>query len=163
MTDSEFRHTKIEGADHIDPVLAPGTPADPRSLGELVAAASRDLSSLVHMEVELAKTELKRTGMVAGIGAGFFGAAGGLGAVAGLFILVTIALAIALALPLWAGFLIVAGALLAAAGLLAMIGKKALAKVSPPRRTLATVKDDLAWAKHPTQAPEPTPAEASSA
>ena len=31
-----------------------------RSLGELVASATRDLSLLVHQEVELAKAEIKR-------------------------------------------------------------------------------------------------------
>ena len=39
------------------------------------------------------------------------------------------------------------------AAVLALGGKKNLQKVGPPERTLETVKDDLAWAKHPTQVP----------
>ena len=35
-----------------------GTPVDEQSLGELVATATRDMSLLIHKEVELAKTEL---------------------------------------------------------------------------------------------------------
>src|SRR3954470_7304848 len=46
------------------------------SLGELVATATRDLSSLMRQEVELAKVEIKRDVVAAGKGAGMFGGAG---------------------------------------------------------------------------------------
>ncbi len=39
------------------------------------------------------------------------------------------------------------------AGVAALVGKKNISKVGPPERTLETLKDDVAFAKHPTTAP----------
>jgi hypothetical protein len=38
-------------------------------------------------------------------------------------------------------------------GVLALTGKKSLAKMGRPEKTIETLKDDAAWAKHPTVAP----------
>ena len=57
------------------------------------------------------------------------------------------------ALEVWAGFVIVGAVYLVAAAVVALVGKKSLAKVGPPEHTIETVKDDIAWAKHPTKAP----------
>lgn len=46
------------------------------SVGELIADISRDFSTLMHQEVELAKAELKESAGKAGKGAGMFGGAG---------------------------------------------------------------------------------------
>src|ERR1700712_253589 len=46
------------------------------SVGELIADISRDFSTLMHQEVELAKAELKESASKAGKGAGMFGGAG---------------------------------------------------------------------------------------
>ena len=119
-------------------------PADDRSLGELVASATRDLSSLVHKEVELAKVEIKKDIAAAGKGAGLFGGAG----LTGLFALLFLSAAAAFG---W-GLLIVGLAYLAAAAVLALSGKKKLSQVGPPERTIETVKDDIAFAKSPTAA-----------
>lgn len=127
------------------------------SLGELVATASKDLSQLIRQEVQLAKIELQRDVKAAGVGAGLLGAAGMLGFVA--FLLLSIALAYALGrvVPLGAGFLIVGAAYLLVAGLFALVARGRLKKVGPPRRTMETVKDDIAWAKHPTSPPPARP------
>jgi hypothetical protein len=58
-------------------------------------------------------------------------------------------------IPIWAGFLCIGGAFAGAAGLIALLGVGSLVRVSPPQRTIRTVKDDLEWAKHPTTAPDP--------
>lgn len=130
-----------------------GTPA-PGSLGDLMATASRELSSLVHYEVELAKAELGTQAKKAGKGAGLLGAAAFLGLFAFGAITVTAAEAIISAgLPRPVGYLIVAVAYLVLAGLLALVGKKSLSKMTPPARTIETLKDTLAWARHPTTAP----------
>jgi len=128
-----------------------------QSLGELVATATRDLSLLVHKEVELAKTEIAAEVKRAGIGAGFLGGAGFVGLFTLTFLSVAAALGIAAAADIgaWAGFLIVGAAYGLLAGLLAMLGLTKVTKVKPPRRTIRTVKDDIAWAKHPTVAPDP--------
>jgi hypothetical protein len=131
--------------------------SDEQSLGELVATATRDLSLLVHKEMELAKTELAAELKRAGIGAGLLGGAGFVGYFALLLLSVAAALGIAdgFDLPTWAGFLIVGGLYGAGAALFAALGLGKVTKVGPPQRTIRTVKDDLEWAKHPTVAPQP--------
>jgi hypothetical protein len=124
------------------------------SLGELVANATRDLSSLIHQEVELAKVEIKRDVAAAGKGAGMFGGAGFAGVFALLFLSVSAAYGIEwLGVPLGCSFFAVGVIYLVIAGALAMSGKKSLTKVGPPEKTIETLKDDATWAKHPTVAP----------
>ena len=134
---------------------APG-PSDEATIGELVAIASRDVSLLIRQEVELAKAEVKQAATSAGVGAAFLGGAGFLGFFA--FFAVTIAFGEALVVAgsnrAWS-FLIVTGAYLLIAGLLSMFGIGRLKRVGPPKRAIQTVKDDVAWIKHPTVAPTP--------
>lgn len=136
--------------------MTAGSNVDAQSLGELVATATRDLSALVHKEVELAKAELSAEVKRAGIGAGFLGGAGFIGLFALVFLSTTAALAISEGadLPMWAGFLCIGGAYAGLAGLLAVLGIGKVVKVRPPERTIRTVRDDLEWMKHPTVAPD---------
>ncbi len=130
-----------------------GRPVDEQSLGELVATMSRDLSVLVNREIELAKAEIAADVKRAGLGAGFLGGGGFLAYFGALFLSVAVAFGIhGLGLGLGWSFLIVAGGYFLLAGLLAFAGIKSVSKVGPPRRTIATVKDDLAWARHPRRA-----------
>jgi hypothetical protein len=125
------------------------------SLGELVASATQNLSALVRQEIALAKAEMAADAKAAGIGAGMFGTAAFLGHLALIFLSIAAAFGIsALGVPLGWAFLIVAVAYLLLAGVLALIGKKSFGRISPPARTIATVKDDIAWAKHPTVRPD---------
>lgn len=126
------------------------------SLGDLVAAATQNLSTLMKQEVQLAKIEIKREVVAAGKGAGLLGGAGALGALGGIFVSIALAYALNEVLPTFLSFLLVGVVYLVVAGLLALIGKKSLSKVGPPQKTIATVKDDVAWAKHPTVAPTKT-------
>ncbi len=126
--------------------------ASEKSLGELVATATKDLSVLVSQEVALAKAELKKEVAHAGKGAGMLGGAG----VTGLFALIFLSIALAYAISWFGiglgwGFFIVGMLYLIVAGVLALLGKKQISKVGPPEKTIATVKDDVAWAKHPTR------------
>lgn len=126
------------------------------SLGELVSTATRDISLLLRQEIELAKAEARQTAVSAGLGAALLGLGAGLG------LFGAIALTIGLAESLdsagisrgWA-FLIVAAVFLVIAGILALFGASRLRRVKPPQRTLQTVKDDVAWIKHPTQVSRP--------
>ena len=128
------------------------TPTGDKSLGELVATATKDLSVLVKQEVALAKTEIKKEVVAAGKGAGLFGGAGLTGLFALLFLSIAAAFAIdGLGLPLGWGFFIVGALYLIAAAVLALTGKKKISQVSPPEKTIGTVKDDVEWAKHPTR------------
>lgn len=126
------------------------------SLGDLVAAATQNLSTLMKQEVQLAKIEIKREVVAAGKGAGLLGGAGALGVLGGIFVSIALAYALNEVLPTFLSFLLVGVVYLVVAGLLALIGKKSLSKVGPPEKTIATVKDDVAWAKHPTVAPTKT-------
>jgi hypothetical protein len=56
------------------------------SLGDLLGEVSRDISTLMRQEVELAKAELKQSAGRAGKGAGLLGGAGYAGAMAVLFL-----------------------------------------------------------------------------
>jgi hypothetical protein len=126
------------------------------SLGDLVAAATQNLSTLMRQEVALAKLEIKREVVAAGKGAGLLGGAGVAGALGGLFLALALAFGIAVFTPTWVGFLIVGVLFLLVAAVLGLVGKKSLTKVGTPEKTIATVKDDVAWAKHPTVAPTKT-------
>ncbi|MGN6334101.1 MAG: phage holin family protein [Motilibacteraceae bacterium] len=118
------------------------------SIGQLVTSLSRDLSTLVRSEIELAKAELRDDVKRAGVGGGMFGAAGYLALLASIVLTIALAYGIsALGLaPGWA-FLIVGGAYLLLAGLLAMIGLRSVKKVSPPEQTIATTKRTIAVLK----------------
>ena len=120
------------------------------SLGALFAAASRDLSALIHGEIELAKAEIKIEVKSAATGGALFGAAAMLGALALPLLLIAAAYGlVAAGLPRAVAFLIVAGVLLLLAGVLAFFGKKAVGKVGPPKRTIRTAKDTAVFLKSP--------------
>lgn len=131
-----------------------GRPVDQQSLGELVATATRDMSLLIHKELELAKTELSQQATKAGIGAGLLSGAG----VMGLFGLIMGSFAGAfgfsagLDIPIWAGFLCMMGVFLVVAAALGGLGIGSFKKVGAPERTQRTVKENIAWAKHPRRA-----------
>jgi hypothetical protein len=111
------------------------------------------MSLLVRQEIELAKAELGRQAISAGLGAAFLAVAGGLAFCS--LIAVTIFFG---ELFTWAGlerfwsYLVTAGMYLLIAGALGLLAKGRLSKLRPPARTLRTVKDDVAFLRHPTAA-----------
>lgn len=125
-----------------------------QSLGQLVAGASRELSNLVRSEIELAKLEVSAQARRAGIGAGLLGGAGFLAILGLIFVSVAVVYGLhGLGLPLGWAFLIVGVAYLFGAALFALIARGQLKRLAPPERTIRTVRDDVAWAKHPTVTP----------
>ncbi|MBL7487765.1 phage holin family protein [Frankia sp. AgB1.9] len=123
---------------------ATGAPRD-ASVGRLVGRLSEQVSHLVHGEMALAETELKRKGAKAAAGGGLFGGAAVVG-VFGVGTLVACAvLGLATVLSAWLASLIVAAALLLTAGVLALAGKKDLQAATPPLPTDAinSVKQDI--------------------
>ena len=126
------------------------TATEDKSLGELVATATRDLSLLVHKEVELAKAEIKQDVAAAGKGAGLFGGAGFAGLFALVFLSISAAYGISsLGVPLGCGFFAVGALYLIAAGVLALSGKKKISQMAPPAQlTKQTVKDDVEMLKN---------------
>jgi hypothetical protein len=122
------------------------------SIGSLVQEATKDFSTVLRGEIELAKLELTSTVKYAGAGAGFF-----VGAVVLVLFSLTfgfIALAeglIALHIWRWAAFLIVFGFLLLVVAALVWLGIRSVKRVKAPKRTIATGKETMAYLKRPEQ------------
>jgi hypothetical protein len=115
--------------------------ADNASLGELLGDVTRDLSTLMRQEVELAKAELKQSATKAGKGSGMLAGAG----VAGHFVLVFLSLGLMFALgalmPLGWAALIVAVIWGIIAAVLASIGRKELKQVKGLPQTGETLSE----------------------
>jgi len=111
------------------------------SLGDLLAEVSRDISTLMRQEVELAKAELKQTAKQTGKGAGLFGGAG----VAGFLALMFLSIAVWWALGYLMGnawsAVIVAVVWGIVAAVLYFTGKKELDEVEGMPQTVDTVKE----------------------
>lgn len=107
------------------------------TIGRLVTDASRDISTLISKEIELAKSELKVSMKAGGTGIGLFAAAGFLAVLAVIMLSVSIAYFIN-----WAGlglhwaFLIVFGFYLLVAGLLVFVGIKKVKQVRAPEKAI---------------------------
>lgn len=122
--------------------------AEERTVGQLVAEATRDISEIVRAEVALAKAELASSAKNGAVAGGLFGAAGYLAVLASILLVIAGAYGLAaLGLaPGWA-FLIVAGVLLLFAGLLALVGRSRVSHVGPPKRAIASTKQTIAVVK----------------
>lgn len=129
--------------------VGPGERIEDKSIGELVALASSNVSHLIKSEIDLAKLELKGDVKKAAWGGVLFSIAG---LIAGLIvILLSIAAAyglVALGIWHWAAFLIVAGVYLVLALILIAIGYWRMKKIDGAKRTRRTIKDDLAALRH---------------
>lgn len=107
------------------------------TIGRLVTDASRDISTLLRKEIELAKSELKVSAKAGGLGIGLFAAAGFVAVLAIIMLSVAIAYFIH-----WAGlglhwsFLIVFGLYLLVAGLLVFLGVRSVKKVKAPEKAI---------------------------
>lgn len=119
------------------------------SVPQLLRQLASETTTLVRQEIELAKAEMTEKGKAAGAGAGMLGASavfglGAFGAITTCFVAL-----IALAIPVWAAALIVAIVYGVVAFTIAQSGKKKLQEAAPlaPEQTVATVKEDLEWAK----------------
>jgi hypothetical protein len=115
--------------------------ADNASLGELLGDVTRDLSTLMRQEVELAKAELKQSATRAGKGSGMLAGAG----VAGHFVLLFLSLALMFALgalmPLGWAAVIVAVLWGIIAAILASIGRKELKQIKGLPQTGETLSE----------------------
>lgn len=112
------------------------------SIGQLVASASRDVSTLIRSEIALAKSEVAVSVKNGGIGAALFAAAGFI------LVLAVIMLSVALAyfihmtgLDLAWCFLIVFAFYCLLAGLVAFIGYRKIRKVGPPERAIVQAQE----------------------
>ena len=121
------------------------------SLGELFAELTREIGQLIRQEMALATAELGHKAGRVGQELGFLVAGGAVAYAGFLAILAGVIVGLALFIPLWLSALLV-GAVVAGIGyLLVQKGLTALKHVDlAPRRTIATLKEDAAWAKEQT-------------
>lgn len=109
------------------------------TIGRLVTDASRDISTLISKEIELAKSELKVSMKAGGTGIGLFAAAGFLAVLAVIMLSVSIAYFInwnGSGLSLHWAFLIVFGFYLLVAGLMVFVGIKKVKQVRAPEKAI---------------------------
>ena len=117
-----------------------------RTIGQLVADATRDISSIVRSEIALAKAEMRADARKAGIGAGMFAAAGTLAFLALILLLIAAAYGlVALGLAPWLAFLIVAVVLLVIGAILVLVGKRSIDSVKGrPERAIKSTQETIA-------------------
>ncbi|MET3162090.1 MULTISPECIES: phage holin family protein [unclassified Arthrobacter] len=122
------------------PPSAAHAKADNTSLGDLLGEVTRDLSTLMRQEVELAKAELKESASKAGRGGGMLAGAG----VAGHFVLLflSIALWVALGGLMGLGWSAVVVAVIwgVIAAVLASVGRRELKTVKGMPQTAETLQ-----------------------
>lgn len=140
----EHHPTQGAGSPGVDQPRA----SSPRSVGEIVGDISRDMSTLMRQELDLAKNEMKQEVTKLGKGAGMFGGAG----VAGLLMLIFLSLALTYLLdnvmPVELAALIVALLWGIVAAVLASQGRKKVKEANPQLPiTQQTLKEDVQWAK----------------
>jgi hypothetical protein len=124
---------------------------DDRSLGELFSDLSRQTSTLVRQEVQLAKTEMSEKATKVGKDVASM-AAGGAVAYAG-FLAIVAAVIILLAeiIPMWLSAFIVGVAVATIGYLLIQRGREAMKQDGlAPTQTIETLKEDAEWAKRQT-------------
>jgi hypothetical protein len=128
-----------------EPVKAADAPFEGEpTIGRLVTDASRDISSLITQEIQLAKSELKVSVKAGGVGVGLFAAA------AFVAVLAVIMLSVAIAYFInWNGkgpalqwaFLIVFGFYLLVAAVLGFVGYRKFKQVGPPDKAIHQGKE----------------------
>ena len=111
------------------------------SVGQLLGEVSKDLSTLMRQELELAKAELKVEAKKAGQGAGMFGAAGFAGYMVLMFLSFALWWFLANVMDIGLAALIVAIIWGVVGAVMYVMGKKKFSQVNPkPERTVETLQ-----------------------
>jgi hypothetical protein len=124
------------------------------SLGQLVSAASKDLSALVHDEIALAKAELRRDVATAASGAALFAGA----AVCALFALIMLCFAAAhgihnLGLGLAWSYLLVAAVFLLVTLVTAVLGKALMGRIGGTKKSVRSMREAVGVLRRRPPAP----------
>ncbi|GAB2956792.1 phage holin family protein [Micromonospora polyrhachis] len=128
-------------SDPARPVVEPGQDRSQLSLGELLGEVTRDVSTLVRQEVELAKAELRQDARTAGKAGGMFGGVALAGFMVLLFVSYAIWWALAEAIPEGWAALIVAVIWAVVAAVLFAMARKRMKEVRGLQRTKETVRE----------------------
>jgi uncharacterized membrane protein YqjE len=131
----------------------PGTTGGPdgtgtRSVGEIVGDLSRDMTTLVRQEIDLATSELKEEIGKLGKGAGMFGGAGAAGYLALIFLSLALTYLLDNWMPVELAALIVGLLWLVVTAVLALRGRQEIKNANPELPvTQQTLKEDAQWAR----------------
>jgi putative superfamily III holin-X len=124
-----------------------------RSLGELFSDLTRDMSTLIRQETQLATTEMTQKAARVGKSSGVL-VGGALIFYAGFFALlwaIVYGLTSLFGWPIAVSFLVVAIVVLVIGGIMVWRGYDTLRKTDfAPRQTVETIKEDAQWAKEQT-------------
>jgi hypothetical protein len=122
--------------------------AEPEGVGSLIAGLIKDLQDLVRAELKLAQTEIKEDVAAAGKGIGVVAAGALVGLVAFIFLMLALTYLLAIWLPMWVSAGLVGVVLAVAAAVALSAGRNQLKAANfVPEQTIATLKEDQAWAK----------------
>ena len=122
---------------------------DERSLGDLFGDLSRQLTTLIRQEIDLARTEMTAKATSAGRDAALIGAGGALAYGGALVLLGALVLILVqLGVDAWLAALIVGIVAVAIGAILMDRGRSRLSQVDmAPERAIETAKDEADWAK----------------
>lgn len=146
-------HSGIKETDeHTTGMSSGSNPPSDRSFSDLIRGVISNLQNMIRSEVSLAKAELREEAGKAMAGAKSLGIAAVLGLYAGGFLLAALCMFLATIMPGWAAALAVGLVLGLTAFVLFRSGSKAMGEVSPkPEKTIASVKENVAWLKNQTK------------
>jgi len=123
------------------------------ALVPLLIRIVKDFAQLAKQELALAGVEIKKKGISLAIGIGLLLVVAFLGIAILATLTATLILAFALLVAPWLAALIVTGIYVLVALILALLAKSAISRAIPPipTQTIATIKENIAWAKRLTQ------------
>jgi len=111
-----------------------------RSMGELLAAVSQDITNLLRQEIALAKAEVRKSASSAGKGAGMLAGAGVAGHMVLLFLSISVWWGLGSSIGRGWSALVVAAVWLVIAAVLAAVGRSEMKSVSGVPQTTETIK-----------------------
>ncbi len=123
------------------------------ALVPLLVRIAKDFAQLAKQELALAGVEIKKKGISLAIGIGLLLVVAFLGIAILATLTATLILAFTLVVAPWLAALIVTGIYVLVALILALFAKSAISRAIPPipTQTIATIKENIAWAKRLTQ------------
>jgi hypothetical protein len=128
---------------------------DPMATDRPLSAVLHDivgnLQDIIRSEARLAKAEVTQELKKSAAASVMIGSGVLMLGLSGLFVLVAAVAALSLVMPVWAAALIVAAVEGLMAAIFIGVGIKRFKTVRGAPRTIATLKEDVEWAKHPTR------------
>ena len=123
-----------------------------RAFSDVLQDILHNLQEIIRSEVRLARAEIRDDAKQTAASAVWL-VAGAIGALsAWVFLLWTIAFALSTQMSMWMATLLVAVVMACAAAVLIPAGLRRMKRINPmPERTIASIKENVAWIKHPAK------------